>query len=343
MSELKIENEDIKNEKTTKIDIPSIQIDLSVGQLEGVGAVTTKKLESFGINNIIDICVRGGKEVSEITGVDKSKANSWVFNSQKILEENNIIRKTDMSIMELLAYQESQPRLASKCNEVDELFSGGLVSEAVYEVYGEFGCGKTQLCLSLTAEALANNEHVVWIDCEDTFKPRRLREIMLARELATEDNVNSKLENVNYFYAPNTEQLLGTVDSLSKIMLQVRPRIVILDGAIGQFREEYLGRGTLSERQNQIARLMTHIKNISFYFRCVVLFTNQVQSDPSVMFGDPIKPIGGNIVAHASTYRVYLKKSGKKRIARMVDSPEHEQKDASYQLTVKGIEDAEKV
>ena len=343
MSELKIENEDIENEKTTKIDIPSIQIDLSVSQLEGVGAVTTKKLESFGINNIIDICVRGGKEVSEITGVDKSKANSWVFNSQKILEENNIIRKTDMSIMELLAYQESQPRLASKCNEVDELFSGGLVSEAVYEVYGEFGCGKTQLCLSLAAEALANNEHVVWIDCEDTFKPRRLREIMLARELATEDNVNSKLENVNYFYAPNTEQLLGTVDSLSKIMLKVSPRIVILDGAIGQFREEYLGRGTLSERQNQIARLMTHIKNISFYFRCVVLFTNQVQSDPSVMFGDPIKPIGGNIVAHASTYRVYLKKSGKKRIARMVDSPEHEQKDASYQLTVKGIEDAEKV
>jgi len=73
-----------------------------------------------------------------------------------------------------------------------------------------------------------------------------------------------------------------------------------------------------------------------------VLFTNQVQSDPSVMFGDPIKPIGGNIVAHASTYRVYLKKSGKKRIARMIDSPEHEQKDAAYQLTVKGIEDAEK-
>ena len=151
-----------------------------------------------------------------------------------------------------------------------------------------------------------------------------------------------KLSNVKYYYTPNTEQLLGTVDSLSKLMLEIHPRIVILDGAIGQFREEYLGRGTLSERQNQIARLMTHIKNISFYFRCVVLFTNQVQSDPSVMFGDPVKPIGGNIVAHASTYRVYLKKSGKKRIARMVDSPEHEQKDASYQLTVKGIEDAEK-
>ena len=342
MSELKIENEDIENEKTLEIESPEIQLDLSVGQLEGVGAVTTKKLESFGITNIIDICVRGGKEVSIITGVDKIKSNAWVFNSQRILEENGLIRKTDMDIMELMAYQEAQPRLASKCTEVDDLFNGGLVSEAVYEVYGEFGCGKTQLCLSLAAEALANDEPVVWIDCEDTFKPRRLKEIMLARELATEENIDEKLSNVKYYYTPNTEQLLGTVDSLSKLMLEIHPRIVILDGAIGQFREEYLGRGTLSERQNQIARLMTHIKNISFYFRCVVLFTNQVQSDPSVMFGDPVKPIGGNIVAHASTYRVYLKKSGKKRIARMIDSPEHEQKDAAYQLTVKGIEDAEK-
>ena len=342
MSTLEIKNEDIENEKTLEIESPEIQLDLSVGQLEGVGAVTTKKLESFGITNIIDICVRGGKEVSIITGVDKIKSNAWVFNSQRILEENGLIRKTDMDIMELMAYQEAQPRLASKCTEVDDLFNGGLVSEAVYEVYGEFGCGKTQLCLSLAAEALANDEPVVWIDCEDTFKPRRLKEIMLARELATEENIDEKLSNVKYYYTPNTEQLLGTVDSLSKLMLEIHPRIVILDGAIGQFREEYLGRGTLSERQNQIARLMTHIKNISFYFRCVVLFTNQVQSDPSVMFGDPVKPIGGNIVAHASTYRVYLKKSGKKRIARMIDSPEHEQKDAAYQLTVKGIEDAEK-
>jgi len=342
MSTLEIKNEDIENEKTTDVKVPEIQLDLSVSQLEGIGAVTTKKLESFGITNIIDICVRGGKEVSIISGVDKIKSNNWVFNSQKILEDNGLIRKTDMDIMDLMAYQEAQPRLASKCTEVDDLFSGGLVSESVYEVYGEFGCGKTQLCLSLAAEALGNDEHVIWIDCEDTFKPRRLREIMIARELATEETVDSKLEKVKYFYTPNTEQLLGTVDSLSKLLLEIKPRIVILDGAIGQFREEYLGRGTLSERQNQIARLMTHIKNISFYFRCVVLFTNQVQSDPSVMFGDPIKPIGGNIVAHASSYRVYLKKSGKKRIARMIDSPEHEQKDAAYQLTVKGIEDAEK-
>ncbi len=316
-------------------------IDLTVDQLDGVGAVTKKKLESFGIRNIIDICVRGGKEVAEITGVDKSKANSWVFNSQKLLEDNDMIRKSDMSVSELLSYQENQPRLETKCTEVDNLFSGGLTPESVYEVYGEFGCGKTQFCLSLSAEILANDGKVIWIDCEDTFRPRRLAEIMVARELATEEDVMEKLDNIKYFYAPNSEQLMGTVDSLSEIMMEDKPKLLVLDGSIGQFREEYLGRGTLAERQNQLARLMTHLKNISFYFKCVVVFTNQVQSDPAIMFGDPVKPIGGNIVAHASTYRVYFKKSGKKRIARMVDSPEHEMKDASYTLTIKGIEDVE--
>ena len=149
------------------------------------------------------------------------------------------------------------------------------------------------------------------------------------------------LERISYIYTPNTEQLMGTINALSDSIQKVKPRIIILDGAIGQFREEYLGRGTLSERQNQIARLMTHLKNISFYFNCTVLFTNQVQSDPAIMFGDPIKPIGGNVVGHASTYRVYFKKSGKKRIARMVDSPEHAQIDAEFALTAKGIEDIE--
>jgi len=317
------------------------ELDLSVDQLEGVGAVTKKKLEAFGVKNIVDICVRGGKELQQITGVDKEKTNNWVFQCQKILEDRGLVRKSDMSVNELMKYQQNYPRLATKCAEVDDLFGGGVIPEAVYEVYGEFGSGKTQFCLSLTAEALAKDMNVIWLDCEDTFRPTRLKEILLSRELVTEEDIESKLNLMRYFHTPNSEQLMGTVNSLSEMMWETKPRLLILDGAIGQFREEYLGRGTLAERQNQLARLMTHIKNISYFFRCTVIFTNQVQSDPAIMFGDPIKPIGGNIVGHASTYRVYFKKSGKKRLARMIDSPEHAMKDASYCLNQKGIDNVE--
>jgi DNA repair protein RadA len=134
---------------------------------------------------------------------------------------------------------------------------------------------------------------------------------------------------------------MGKVNALSPLLTEHKPKLVILDGAIGQFREEYLGRGTLAERQNQIAHLMTHLKNISYYFNCTVLFTNQVQSDPSIMFGDPVKPIGGHVVGHAPTYRMYFKKSGRKHIARMVDSPEDPVADIQFDLTVKGISDVE--
>jgi len=330
------------NEEEESIEVETNpELDLSVSQLDGVGAVTQKKLDTFGVSNLIDICVRGSKEISEITGVAKTTTDSWVFKAQKLLEENDLIRKSDMDVSELLDYHENLPVLGTKCEDVDNLMGGGVRSEATYEIYGEFGSGKTQFCNTLTCEAIKDGGNVVWIDCEDTFKPRRIIEMLITREEITPEEAKEKLNNITYLYCPNTEQLLGTVNGLSSTLLEKKPKLVILDGAIGQFREEYLGRGTLAERQMQIARLMTHIKNISFYFRCPVIFTNQVQSDPAMMFGDPIKPIGGNVVAHASTYRIYFKKSGKKRLARMVDSPEHAQADAEYVLTDKGLVDTE--
>ena len=334
-------SDDIEIDMSEEI-IEQQPIDLSVSQLKGVGAKTEEKLTNFGVTSLLDLCVRGAKEISEITGVAKDTARSWIFMAHKLLEENGLIRKSDMPTKELLTYQLNHRRLKCGAKEVDELCGGGLIPEAVYEVYGEFGSGKTQFCMSLTAETIASDSKVIWIDCEDTFRPSRLVEILKARELvADDDEAINKLDNVLYFHTPTTEQLSGTVDSLSKLMMENKAELLVIDGSIGQFREEYLGRGTLAERQNEIARLMTHIKNISYYFRCTVIFTNQVQSDPAIMFGDPIKPIGGNIVAHASTYRIYFKKSGKNRIARMVDSPEHKQMDASFILNERGIADAE--
>jgi len=316
------------------------ETDLSVEQIEGIGKVTTTKLKEFGVTSLLDICVRGAREISEITGTAKTKADAWVFKAQKILEDADYIRKTDMSTLELLEYQRNIPTLAVKCEAVDNLISGGVKPECTYEVYGEFGSGKTQFCLSITAEAISQEKNVVWVDCEDTFRPTRVIEILKAKGYAEDDKqAEQLLTRINYFYTPNTEQLMGTINALSDVLIEKKPRIVIIDGSIGQFREEYLGRGTLADRQNQIARLMTHLKNISFYFRCTVIFTNQVQSDPSIMFGDPTKPIGGNIVGHAATYRMYFKKSGRKRIARMVDSPEHPISDAPFILDAKGISD----
>lgn len=54
--------------------------------------------------------------------------------------------------------------------------------------------------------------------------------------------------------------------------------------------------------------------------------TNQVQSDPgaNALFAgaDGRKPVGGHILAHASTTRLLLRKGrGEERVAKIVDSP----------------------
>ena len=65
-------------------------------------------------------------------------------------------------------------------------------------------------------------------------------------------------------------------------------------------------------------------------------------SRPDVFFGDPTAAIGGHIVAHMSTVRVYLRK-GKKgtRVARMIDAPHLPDTEAIFNITTDGLKDVE--
>lgn len=337
--------EEIEDEST--LEIPEVdekveELDIGLAQLKGVGKATIAKLAGFGIDNLYDLCIRGAKEIEEITGANKETAQEWVLKAKHKLEENGLVRKTDMTALDLLDYQNDIAKITIGVKEVDELFGGGMSPEALYEIYGEFGSGKTQFSLTAVANVLANGGHVVWFDCEDTFKPKRLVEIILKRGLReTEDEAKQLLANITYRHTPNTEDYELEEGKITTLLLSNPTQLFVVDGIIGQYAEEYIGRGTLSARQNKLRRVMTHLKNICYYFKCTVLFTNQVQTDPSIMFGDPIKPIGGNVVGHASTYRIYFKKQGKKRIARMVDSPKDALTEAEYVLNEKGIDDAE--
>lgn len=316
--------------------------DGGLSELKGVGAATIKKLANYGVTNLYDLCIRGAREISEITGADLDTCQGWVLKAKSKLEELKLVRKSDMSALDLLNYQENIKRIKLGMEEFDRILGGGLAPESLYEFYGEFGCGKTQIALTACAVVLANGGRVIWLDCEDTFKPKRLLEILVAKGLATDvEEAKAMLSRLTYRHCPNTEDYEVEEGRLTDYLFKNRAELVVVDGIVGQYAEEYIGRGTLSGRQNKLRRVMTHLKNICYYFSNVVFFTNQVQTDPSVMFGDPIKPIGGNVVAHASTYRIYLKKQGKKRIAKMVDSPQDASVECQYTLTEKGIDSPE--
>ena len=74
-------------------------------------------------------------------------------------------------------------------------------------------------------------------------------------------------------------------------------------------------------------------------YNIAVVITNQVQSSPDTFFGDPTKAAGGNVLGHSSTYRIYLRKSGENRVAKMIDSPYHPYSDARFTVNDRGADD----
>lgn len=199
----------------------------------------------------------------------------------------------------------------------------------------------TQICHTLCVTVQTPREQgglnggAVYIDTEGTFRPERISEIAEARGLKPDD-ILSRIMVARAYNSAHQELI---VRDLGKIIEPNHIKLVILDSAVAHYRAEFVGRGTLAERQQRLNRFMHLLLRVAEVYNVAVVVTNQVQAAPDSFFGDPTRPTGGHVVAHTSTYRVYLRKGGKSRIARMVDSPYHAERDAVFILNEKGIDD----
>lgn len=317
--------------------------ELRLDSLEGVGPVTTKKLTDAGIHNIMDLLVRGPVEVSEITGMDKETAEKIVNKARQQLVEEGLIAKDFVSATEIYKRRQDIGKISTGTNCLDLLFDGGVETQALTEVYGEFGSGKTQFCHTMCVNVQKSKEQggqeggVLYIDTENTFRPERIVSIAKANGMDPE----KVLDRIIVARAYNSAHQILILEEAGPIIKENNIKLIVADSAAGLFRAEYLGRGTLSERQQRLNKFVHLLVRTAETYNCAALATNQVMSSPDVFFGDPTRPIGGNIIAHTSTYRVYFKKSGKKRIARMVDSPHHPEQEVIFMLTEAGISDPE--
>jgi DNA repair protein RadA len=315
--------------------------ELRLDSLEGVGPVTTRKLTDAGIHNITDLIVRGPVEVAEITGMDKETAEKIVNKARQHLVEEGLIAKDFVSATEIYKRRQDIGRISTGTNCLDLLFDGGVETQALTEVYGEFGSGKTQFCHTMCVNVQKPKEQggleggVLYIDTENTFRPERI--VTIAKSFGMEPE--KVLDNIIVARAYNSAHQILILEEAGPIIEENKIKLIVADSAAGLFRAEYLGRGTLSERQQRLNKFVHLLVRTAEAYNCAAIATNQVMASPDVFFGDPTRPIGGNVVAHTSTYRVYFKKSGKKRIARMVDSPHHPEQEVIFALTEAGVSD----
>lgn len=225
------------------------------------------------------------------------------------------------------------------------IFLGGIETGSITEIFGEFRTGKTQLChtLAITCQlpsSMGGGEgKCLYIDTEGTFRPERL--LPIAERFGI--NGEEAMENIAYARAYNSDHQNQLLVQASALMADSRFSLLIVDSATALYRTDFSGRGELSSRQMHLARFLRNLLRLADEFGVAVVMTNQVvaQVDGAAMFSaDPKKPIGGNIVAHASTTRLYFRKGrGETRICKIYDSPCLPEAEAMFAISNEGIID----
>ena len=315
-----------------------------LADLEGVGPVTKKKLEEAGIHNMMDLVVRGPVELGEISSMTPETCDKIVTIARKQLAETGAITKDFASASEIYKRRQNIGKITTSTEALDTLLQGGVETQAITEVYGEFGSGKTQFCHTMCVMVQKAKEEggldgsVLYIDTEGTFRPERIITIAKAHNM---DPIKA-LDRIIVARAYNSAHQVLILEEAGKTIQEENIKLILSDSTTGLFRAEYLGRGTLANRQQKLGRYIRLLSRIAEAYNCAVIATNQVSSSPDSFFGDPTRPVGGNIVGHASTYRIYFRKGGKnKRVAKIIDSPHHAASEAVFELADRGIQDTE--
>ncbi|MFH1500321.1 MAG: DNA repair and recombination protein RadA [archaeon] len=308
--------------------------------LPGIGPTVAKKLEDAGIYDLMGLAVMGPSELSELAGVGEAVARKAIQASRKMM---------DLGFQDGMEYAKKRlevKNITTGSQNVDTLLGGrGIETKAITEAFGAYGSGKTQLGLQLAVNAQLPDEKggangkAVYIDTEGTFRPERIKQI--AEVIGA--NPEKVLKNIFVARAFNSDHQILLVDKISEMVKGGEPiRLVVVDSLTAHFRAEFSGRGMLADRQQRLNKYLHNLMKLAEQHNLAVYVTNQVMSNPAMMFGDPTTAIGGNIVGHASTYRIYLRR-GKKgsRVAKLIDSPNLPDSETIFFISKGGLGDEE--
>ena len=329
-----------KKETDSKKEEENEAQEAKITDLPGIGPGTAKKLEDAGIYDLMGLVVMSPKNLSEMAGIGEAVARKAIQAGRKML---------DLGFVDGMEYSEKRKdivKITTGSKNLDDLLGGGgIESKAITEVFGAFGSGKTQVGSTLAVNVQLPKDKggaegkCVFIDTEGTFRPSRIKQIAEKREM----NPENVLKNILVARAFNSDHQILLLDKITEMIKDGEPiKLVIIDSLTAHFRAEFSGRGTLADRQQKLNKYIHNLMKLAEQHNLAVYVTNQVMANPAQMFGDPTTAIGGNIVGHASTYRVYLRR-GKKgsRVAKLIDSPNLPDNETLFYVTDAGIVDEE--
>lgn len=307
---------------------------------QGIGATDIKKLMEAGFHTVEAVAYTPRKAILLIKGISEAKADKILAEAAKLVPMGFT------TATQFFQRRAELVHITSGSKELDRLLGGGIETGSITELFGEFRTGKTQLCHTLAVtcqlpiEQGGGSGKCLYIDTEGTFRPERLEPISRRFGL----NPEEVLDNIAYARAYNSDHQTALLAQASAMMAESRYAVLIVDSATALYRTDFSGRGELSARQMHLARFLRALLRLADEFGLAVLISNQVVAQvdgATAMFNaDPKKPIGGNIMAHSSTTRLYLRKGrGENRICKIYDSPCLPEAEAVFAILPDGIGD----
>ncbi len=307
-----------------------------IEDLPGIGPATAEKLKAAGYTDLDKVAVASPYELSEAIGISADSAKKAI---EAAKQATTLEFETGESVLEK---REAIGKISTGSKGFDELLGGGVETNAITEAYGRFASGKTQVGFQLAVNVQLDHGKggldggTLFIDTEGTFRPERIEAIAKSAGL----DPKKVLENIFVVRATTTDQQVIAIERADKLIKEKNIKLIIVDSISSLFRAEFLGRGGLAERQQKLNGHIHKLQRLADTHAVAVYITNQVIDNPGILFGDPTTPVGGNIIAHAATTRLYMRKSKEdKRIVRLVDSPNMPEGEAVIKITPEGIKD----
>lgn len=304
--------------------------------LPGVGEVTAEKLRATGFGEFSAIATANPHELAEAGGMGVESAKKAIEAAKSMVE---IGFETADIVYER---RKNIARIKTGSQALDDLLGGGIETMAITEMYGKFSSGKSQLGFQLVVNVQRPVETgglgggVLFVDSEATFRPDRIAQLAEAQGL----DPQAVLKNIHVARAENSDHQIILLERAEETIEKNNIKLIVVDSLTSHFRADYLGRGALGERQQKLNKHVHMLQKLAEKFNLAVYVTNQVMDNPGILFGDPTTPIGGHVLAHMSTYRLYVRKSkDDKRIARLVDSPNMPEGEAVFRVTPGGLSD----
>jgi hypothetical protein len=181
------------------------------------------KLKGAGIESIFDLAISIPHQLIEdggvLTGADAQIALELVMKAKKALIDSGLLAKDFSTAEEILERRKNLLRCTTGSSNLNSFLKGGIETQAMTEIAGEFGSGKSQLCYTLcvTANMPTDKEglggNVIFIDTENTFRPERIHQIAENRGINEPENVLRKIYVCKIFNSGHLELIIQKVSS----------------------------------------------------------------------------------------------------------------------------------